>query len=84
LKRTSNGGPAASTATATPYGEVIILFPDAFESEEQLVRTLAHERIHVAQARIYGPPRDSVDAAARERAALESEESWWRFYRDKH
>jgi hypothetical protein len=28
-----------------PYGEVIILFPDAFENEEQLVRTLAHERI---------------------------------------
>ena len=67
-----------------PYGEVIILFPAAFETEEQLVRTLAHERMHAFQARMLGPPRDSVDGAAREIAALECEEVWWQFYRDKH
>jgi hypothetical protein len=67
-----------------PYGEVIILFPRAFESEEQLVRTLAHERTHAFQAQILGPPRDTVDAAAREIAAAASEEVWWQFYRDRH
>ena len=66
-----------------PYGEVIILFPKAFESEEELVRTLAHERTHAFQARLLGPPRDTVDAAAREIAAVASEEGWWRLYRDR-
>jgi hypothetical protein len=64
------------------YGEVIILFPRAFESEEQLVRTLGHERTHAYQARILGPPRDTLDRAAREVAAIASEECWWQFYRD--
>jgi len=64
-----------------PYGEVIILFPRAFDTEEQLVKTLGHERIHAYQAQRFGPPR--IDAAAREVAAIASEETWWQFYREK-
>jgi hypothetical protein len=66
-----------------PYGEVIILFPRAFESEEQLVRTLGHERIHAYQAQVFGPPQGSVDSAARELAAYASEEMWWQSYHDR-
>jgi hypothetical protein len=66
-----------------PEGRVIIVFPRAFESEEELVRTLGHERIHAYQARLLGPVRDSVDGGARERAAQASEETWWQFYRDR-
>jgi hypothetical protein len=67
-----------------PYGEVIILFPKAFESEEQLVRTPGHERVHAHQAQLLGPVRDTVDAAAREAAAYESEAMWWQFYLARH
>jgi hypothetical protein len=63
-----------------PYGEVIILFARAFESEEQLVKTLGHERIHAYQSRVFGPVADSVAATARENAAYASEEMWWRSY----
>jgi hypothetical protein len=65
------------------YGEVIILFPRAFKSEEQLVRTLGHERTHAYQGQFLGPARDNVDMAVREVAAIASEETWWEFYRDR-
>jgi hypothetical protein len=64
-----------------PAGTIIILYPDAFTDEEELVKTLGHERIHVYQARTFGPPGDSVDALNRERAAVATEETWWRSYR---
>jgi len=66
---------------ADPYGDVIILFPRAFEDEQTLVKTLGHERIHAYQARTFGPPKDSCDARAREEAAYASEEVWWQSYR---
>jgi hypothetical protein len=66
-----------------PYGEVIILFPRAFDSEEALVKTLGHERIHAYQAATFGPTQDTLDAAAREAAAYASEEMWWKSYRER-
>jgi hypothetical protein len=65
---------------ADPYGTIIILFPRAFESEETLVKTLGHERMHAYQARTFGPPRGSAEAARREEAAYASEEMWWKSY----
>src|SRR4051812_5940323 len=64
-----------------PPGTIIILYPDAFSSVEELVKTLGHERMHVYQARVFGPPSDSADGARRERAAVDSEEMWWQSYR---
>lgn len=66
-----------------PPGTIIILYPDAFSSVEELVKTLGHERMHVYQARVFGPPSDSADGARRERAAVDSEEMWWQSYRGK-
>jgi hypothetical protein len=56
---------------------------DAFENEEQLLRTLVHELVHVRQIRDEGPTTDSVVLAAREREAYAEEEDWWQSYLDQ-
>jgi hypothetical protein len=66
-----------------PDGLGITLYPDAFESEEQLLRTLVHELVHVRQIRDEGPTTDSVVLAAREREAYAEEEDWWQSYLDQ-
>jgi hypothetical protein len=66
-----------------PDGRTISLYPDAFEDEEQLVKTLGHDRIHAYQFAVLGAPRDSWRAIEYEHAACATEEDWWRFYREQ-
>ena len=54
----------------------IMLYPDAFESVESLVKTLGHERMHVMQYGLYG----NKSGPAWERAAYDSEEQFWNYY----
>jgi len=60
-----------------PDGRRVTLYPDAFEDEESLLRTIVHELVHVRQVRTAGAPQDSIDLARREREAYAEEEAWW-------
>lgn len=66
-----------------PDGTLITLYPDAFSSTENLVRTLGHERMHVMQSRLYGPPSSLEQERAWERAAYGSEDQFWNFYNER-
>ena len=60
-----------------PDGE-IKLARDAFMDEEQLARTLAHERFHLDELRNgMAFPWDEADRAAYEIRAYAHEERWW-------
>ncbi|WP_093787344.1 RHS repeat domain-containing protein [Actinacidiphila guanduensis] len=58
----------------------ITLYPDAFSSTENLVRTIGHERMHVMQIQLYGPASSLEQEAAWERAAYGSEDQFWSFF----
>jgi hypothetical protein len=58
----------------------ITLYPDAFSSTENLVRTIGHERMHVMQIQLYGPASSLEQEAAWERAAYGSEDQFWNFF----
>jgi hypothetical protein len=62
----------------TPDG-VLHLFPNAFRNEEELVRTLGHERTHVWQVKTYGYPTQA-EAGRFEEAARATEAQWWDYY----
>ncbi|MBE1874805.1 hypothetical protein [Myceligenerans pegani] len=70
-------------STAGLYGSTapnkrITLYRNAFANEEQLARTLAHERFHVHQLDSGMGYPDSYDAGnAWEQAAIAFEEAWW-------
>lgn len=64
-----------------PDGQVVDLYPDTFKNRETLVKTLGHERIHVMQIQMYGPPQDSVTCGLFEEAAVRSEVDWWSCYK---
>jgi hypothetical protein len=72
------------TGHTWPDGRRVTLYPDAFEDEEQILRTIVHELVHVRQVRAAGPPRDTVDLAQREREAYAEEEQWWQSHREQH
>lgn len=44
---------------ASPKGNRIALYPDAFTNREALVKTLGHERIHIYQAKTFGTAKDT-------------------------
>jgi hypothetical protein len=51
---------------------------DAFANEEQLARTLYHERFHVEQLRGGMPyPTNDAEDEVFERAAYAAEDAWW-------
>jgi RHS repeat-associated protein len=62
----------------TMPNRTILLYRDAFDSEEQLMRTLVHEKYHVAQlkAGMPYPPNFNADSPV-EIAATQFEEGWW-------
>ncbi|MGV9317303.1 hypothetical protein ACWDR0_34800, partial [Streptomyces sp. NPDC003691] len=63
---------------STAPDQSITLTRDAFRSEEQLARTLAHERFHVDQIRNgMGYPKEYDAANAWEDAATNFENWWW-------
>jgi hypothetical protein len=66
-----------------PDGARITLYPDAFESEEQLLRTIVHELVHVRQVRLAGAPVDTLELVLREREAYAEEEAWWHSHREQ-
>ncbi|WP_165987385.1 RHS repeat domain-containing protein [Streptomyces sp. YIM 98790] len=59
----------------------VTLYPDAFRSTEDLVRTLGHERMHVMQLGLYGPAKSWEQERAFEKAAYAIEDSFWEFFR---
>lgn len=61
----------------------ITLYPDAFTSSEDLVRTIGHERMHVMQVQLYGSASSLDEEAAWEKAAYAAEEQFWNFYNRK-
>lgn len=64
-----------------PGGQVVELYPDAFKNRETLLKTLGHERIHIMQNVLYGPPKDSITCGLFEVAATQSETDWWNYYK---
>jgi hypothetical protein len=63
-----------------PNGKSIDLYPDAFSSPEELVRTLGHERMHVYQARTFGAPKGALDLRLNENAAYRLEDSFVKYW----
>ena len=56
----------------------VVLFPAGFRSEEDLARTLAHERFHHDEIAAGEPfPRDAVELDQWEDRAYAHEEEWW-------
>lgn len=66
-----------------PDGSQIMLYPDAFDDVEQLLRTLVHELVHVRQVRENGPTTDSVMLQMREVEAYGEENAWWQSYLER-
>lgn len=68
----------AGVAGITGPDQKITLCRDAFKNEEQLARTLAHERFHVEQLRS-GLPHPKTDEATDlfEKDAYDFEDQWW-------
>jgi YD repeat-containing protein len=64
-----------------PNGKSIDLYPDAFSSPEELVRTIAHERMHVYQTRTFGEPAGQIDLRLNENAAYGLEDSFVHYWR---
>jgi len=58
----------------------IDLFPNAFQDEEQLVRTLVHEKCHVEQLKKYGKKYTQEHLNEMEQEAYACEEEWWNSY----
>ncbi len=63
-----------------PNGRKIQLYPDAFSSREELVKTLGHELIHCHQIKLFGNARNFAELLSYERAAKFSEDYWWSQY----
>lgn len=70
---------------ANPNGKEIQLYPNAFINEEQLVKTLAHERTHLFQVKIYGEAKDIPMLDKFEEGAYGIENVFWNYFnrRDK-
>jgi hypothetical protein len=51
------------------------LYPNAFRSEEELVKTLGHERTHVRQVKTHGYPTEA-ERQVYEDAAKATEAQW--------
>jgi uncharacterized protein YukE len=62
---------------ATRPDQSVMLCRDAFRSEEDLARTLEHERFHVSELRAGRPYPTSREADAFEDRAYAHEEQWW-------
>lgn len=63
----------------------IDLYPNAFTSTEQLVKTLGHERTHTMQIDLFGHPNSYGDGMMQqlifnENAAHGIEDSFWQYY----
>lgn len=64
-----------------PNMKEVQLYPDAFTTRMELVKTLGHERVHLEQMKLFGPAKTNADAVYYERGPRFSEEYWWEEYR---
>lgn len=71
------------TGWTNPNGKEVQLYPDAFASREELVKTLGHERVHVEQIRLFGPSQNHEEGIYYEQGPRFSEQYWWDEYRKK-
>ena len=64
---------------STDYDNIgrIDLFPNAFQDEEQLVRTLIHEKCHVEQLKKHGKKYTQEHLDEMEQEAYAYEDDWW-------
>jgi len=69
----------SNIAGATDYDRIgrIDLLPVAFKDEEQLIRTVLHEKVHVKQLRKYGKAYVQENLMQMERIAERCEELFW-------
>ncbi|MEK3789131.1 RHS repeat-associated core domain-containing protein [Paenibacillus sp. FSL K6-1230] len=65
---------------ANPNGKEIQLYPNAFINEMELVKTLAHERTHIFQVRIYGEANDIPTLNKFEEGAYGIEDTFWDYF----
>lgn len=63
-----------------PDGKRVEFYPDAFKDTETLVKTVAHEAKHVAQALLLGETWDSIELGRREAEARSVEVDAWESY----
>ena len=63
-----------------PDGKRVEFYPDAFKDTETLVKTVAHEAKHVAQALLLGETWDSIELGRREAEARSVEAAAWESY----
>ena len=70
----------ANIAGATDYYNIgrIDLFPCAFRNEEQILRTIIHEKAHVKQLKKYGREYAQKELMFMERVARRFEELFYR------
>ncbi|MCM3042805.1 peptidoglycan-binding protein [Paenibacillus motobuensis] len=68
---------------ANPNGREIQLYPNAFINEEQLIKTLAHERTHIFQVRTYGHAADDSMLRLFEDGAYGIEDTFWDYFKKK-
>ena len=70
---------------STDYKNIgrIDLFPRAFENEEQLMRTLIHEKCHVKQLKKHGAAYAQKNLDQMERQAYRFESFWYQKLRKK-
>lgn len=70
---------------STDYKNIgrIDLFPNAFMNEEQMVRTLIHEKCHVRQLQKHGVKYVQENINAMEKQAYAFEEFWYKYLRKK-
>ena len=68
-----------SITGSTDYKNIgrIDLFPNAFIDEEQLIRTLVHEKYHVSQLKKYGSQYVQEHLSEMEKEAYTFEENWF-------
>ena len=59
----------------------IVLFPNAFLNEEQLLKTVMHESCHVKQIRKYGATFVQENSFVMERVARRYEDFFWQTVR---
>jgi len=67
------------TGWADPKGKRIDLYPDAFVSKEELIKTLAHERMHIYQAKTFGPAISDAALQEYEAGSRIAEITWMDF-----
>ncbi|MET9701222.1 ricin-type beta-trefoil lectin domain protein [Streptomyces sp. NPDC006529] len=63
-----------------PETKRITFYPDAFSSEESLVKTIGHERTHVMQLDLYGAGADTRIGRTYENTAFGAEPQFWKYF----